>query len=88
MSMFYRHMGELPHKRHVQFRKKDGSLYREQVMGTKGFSGTQSILYHHYMPTEVGHAALSHSCQLQYEEDVVLSHRHFRTKENKKVVMR
>ncbi len=35
--MFYRHMGELPHKRHVQFRKKDGSLYREQVMGTKGF---------------------------------------------------
>lgn len=53
-------------------------------MGTKGFSGTQSILYHHYMPTEVGHAALSHSCQLQYEEDVALSHRHFRTKENKK----
>lgn len=70
--MFYRHMGELPHKRHVQFRKKDGALYREQVMGTKGFSGTQSILYHHYMPTEVGHAAVSHSCQLQYEEDVVL----------------
>lgn len=27
--------GELPHKRHVQFRKADGSLYREQVMGTK-----------------------------------------------------
>lgn len=52
-------------------------------MGTKGFSGTQSILYHHYMPTEVGHAALSHSCQLQYEEDVALAHRHFRTKENK-----
>lgn len=22
MGMFYRHMGELPHKRHVQFRKK------------------------------------------------------------------
>lgn len=66
---------------------KDGSLYREQVMGTKGFSGTQSILYHHYMPTEVGHSALSHSCQLQYEEDVALSHRHFRTKESKKVVM-
>ena len=41
-------------------------------MGTKGFSGTQSILYHHYMPTEVGHSALSHSCQLQYEEDVAL----------------
>ena len=53
-------------------------------MGTKGFSGTQSILYHHYMPTEVGHSALSHSCQLQYEEDVALSHRHFRTKEKKK----
>ncbi|MDR4458661.1 homogentisate 1,2-dioxygenase, partial [Bacillus tropicus] len=59
--MFYRHMGELPHKRLVQFRNKDGSLYLEQVMVTKGFSGTQSILYHHYMPTVVGHAALSHS---------------------------
>lgn len=79
--MYYRRMGELPRKRHVQFRKEDGSLYREQVMGTKGFSGTQSILYHHYMPTEVGHAAIAHSCQLQYEEDVALAHRHFRTKE-------
>ena len=53
-------------------------------MGTKGFSGTQSILYHHYMPTEVGHSALSHSCQLQYEEDVALFIATFERKKVKK----
>ena len=41
---FYRQMGKLPNKRHVVFRKEDGGIYREQVMGTKGFSGIQSIL--------------------------------------------
>ncbi|MDX5474713.1 MAG: homogentisate 1,2-dioxygenase, partial [Bacillaceae bacterium] len=46
--MYYRQLGKIPHKRHTMFKKEDGTLYREQVMGTKGFSGTQSILYHHY----------------------------------------
>lgn len=87
MGMFYRHMGSYLINDTYNSVKKMDKLYREQVMGTKGFSGTQSILYHHYMPTEVGHAALSHSCQLQYEEDVALAHRHFRTKENKKLAM-
>jgi homogentisate 1,2-dioxygenase len=42
---FYHTLGSIPHKRHTQFRKPDGDLYREEVMGTKGFSGIQSILY-------------------------------------------
>src|SRR5919199_566315 len=50
---YYVKLGEVPHKRHTQFRKPDGTLYREQVMGIKGFSGIQSILYHHHHPTEV-----------------------------------
>lgn len=29
---FYHTLGHIPHKRHTQFRKPDGSLYREQVM--------------------------------------------------------
>jgi homogentisate 1,2-dioxygenase len=79
--MYYRRVGELPHKRHIQFRKEDGSLYREQVMGTKGFSGTQSILYHHHMPTEVVHSSIESVCKVEFEENEQLSHRHFRTKE-------
>ena len=50
---FYHKLGELPRKRHTQFRKPDGSLYREEVMGLEGFSGIQSILYHHFLPPRV-----------------------------------
>ena len=50
---FYQQLGDIPNKRHVQFRKKDGSLYREQVFGTAGFVGITSILYHYNNPTMV-----------------------------------
>ncbi|RMF45054.1 MAG: homogentisate 1,2-dioxygenase [Anaerolineae bacterium] len=50
---YYHKLGEIPHKRHTQFRKPDGGLYREEVMGLEGFSGLQSILYHHYLPPAV-----------------------------------
>jgi homogentisate 1,2-dioxygenase len=50
---FYHKLGQFPHKRHTQFRKPDGGLYREEVMGLEGFSGLQSILYHHFLPPRV-----------------------------------
>jgi homogentisate 1,2-dioxygenase len=50
---FYQRLGEMPQKRHTQFRKPDGGLYREEVMGLEGFSGLQSILYHHFLPPRV-----------------------------------
>ena len=50
---FYHKLGQIPHKRHTQFRKPDGNLYREEVMGLEGFSGVQSILYHHFLPPPV-----------------------------------
>ncbi|PLS02736.1 homogentisate 1,2-dioxygenase [Neobacillus cucumis] len=77
--MHYRQMGEVPHKRHTMFKKADGSLYREQVMGTRGFSGTQSILYHHFMPTAVVKSELVGSYLPEYEEQQSLKHRHFFT---------
>jgi homogentisate 1,2-dioxygenase len=77
--MYYRQMGKIPHKRHTVFKKDDGSLYREQVMGTRGFSGTQSILYHHYMPTEVVKAEFVSHYLPEYEEQNALKHRHFYT---------
>ena len=50
---FYHKLGEIPHKRHTQFRKADGGLYQEQLFGTVGFSGMSSLLYHNHPPTMV-----------------------------------
>ena len=50
---FYHKLGEIPPKRHTQFRKEDGSLYYEQLFGTIGFDGMYSNLYHEQRPTQV-----------------------------------
>ncbi len=78
---FYHHLGQLPHKRHTQFKKPDGSLYREEVMGLEGFSGIQSILYHCHLPTRVKSVDLLGSAQTQYADFGALRHRLFRTKD-------
>ncbi|MFP3489542.1 homogentisate 1,2-dioxygenase, partial [Staphylococcus sp. SIMBA_130] len=77
--VYYRTMGEIPSKRHTTFKREDGSLYREQVMGTKGFSGIQSILYHHHFPTAVTEATFIKNTTPEYEAESALRHRHFRT---------
>lgn len=76
---FYWRLGEVPHKRHTQFRKSDGSLFAEEVMGTHGFSGIQSILYRHHPPTQVRRVEIGPQRTLEYEEEGPLRHRHFRT---------
>lgn len=50
---FYHKLGEIPHKRHIQFRKPDGSLYHEQLFGTIGFDGMSTNSYHMQRPTQV-----------------------------------
>ncbi|MCP3738365.1 homogentisate 1,2-dioxygenase [Rossellomorea sp. BNER] len=81
--MYYRTLGKIPKKRHTMFKKEDGSLFREQVMGTKGFSGTQSILYHHHLPTEVVKSEVVKKYLPEYEiaDEKALRHRHFLTSE-------
>ena len=49
----YHQLGNIPRKRHTAFRKKDGSLYYEQLFGTIGFDGMSSLLYHTHPPTAV-----------------------------------
>ena len=49
----YHTLGEIPKKRHTTFRKKDGSLYQEELFGTAGFAGMSSLIYHLYPPTVV-----------------------------------
>lgn len=78
MPYYYR-LGEIPHKRHTQFRKPDGGLYREEVMGLEGFSGVQSILYHHYLPPRVAHIEELGVVKTEYTDFGALRHRAFRT---------
>lgn len=49
----YHKLGQIPPKRHTQFRKPDGNLYYEQLFGTIGFEGMSSLLYHVHRPTTV-----------------------------------
>lgn len=49
----YHKMGKLPAKRHVVYRKPDGDLYSEELVGTLGFSGVSSLVYHLHPPTMV-----------------------------------
>lgn len=74
----YKQVGDIPPKRHTQFRKPDGSLYAEELFGAEGFSGPQSILYHHYHPTRVKHAERISDAKSQYVEYGGVRQRHLR----------
>ncbi len=50
---FYHKLGQLPPKRHIQFRQPDGSLYHEELVSSLGFSGIYSNLYHKHVPTRI-----------------------------------
>lgn len=78
MTYYYR-LGKVPHKRHTQFHQPDGSLYHEELMGIRGFSGIQSLLYHVHPPTEVYKILLEQTIVLEFEELGALRHRHLRT---------
>ena len=50
---FYHRVGKIPRKRHVQFRNNKGGLYAEELVGTEGFAGNSSLVYHLHPPTMV-----------------------------------
>jgi len=78
---YYYKLGEIPHKRHTQFRQPNGSLYHEELMGIHGFAGIQSILYHIQPPTRVLRAEVVRPVEIEYEEQEHLRNRHFRSAE-------
>jgi homogentisate 1,2-dioxygenase len=75
----YVQLGQVPPKRHTQFRQPDGSLYSEQVFGTKGFSGIASILYHINPPTEVADFTPLWDLRPELAEQDSLCHSHLKT---------
>jgi homogentisate 1,2-dioxygenase len=53
--MRYHRLGQVPAKRHIQFRE-NGRLLVEEVLGYEGFSGNESILYHLSSPCRIAEA--------------------------------
>lgn len=73
---YYHRLGQIPPKRHTQFRKPDGSLYSEEVIGAEGFSGISSIAYHLHPPTVVESMGDPIPFQVEYADKDFLYHRH------------
>ncbi|MBL9140658.1 MAG: homogentisate 1,2-dioxygenase [Phycisphaerae bacterium] len=76
---YYTKLGQLPRKRHVQFRRPDGALYSEEVFGTEGFSGPTSTLYHINPPTQVIGWNTLYGTKPEYIEQDVMRMRHLKT---------
>src|SRR6476659_8874302 len=74
---YYHKLGEIPPKRHTQFRKPDGGLYSEQLFSTEGFSNDYSLLYHIYPPTQIIRTEKPVSVAPHVAEKKMLSHRSF-----------
>lgn len=74
---YYYKLGTIPHKRHTQYRKADGSLYSEQLFSTEGFSGDSSLLYHYHPPTQIINTEAQINVFPAVVEEKMLKHRSF-----------
>ncbi|MBP2321695.1 homogentisate 1,2-dioxygenase [Kibdelosporangium banguiense] len=79
---YYRSVGEIPRKRHTQFRAPDGSLYAEELMGVEGFSSDSALLYHRHLPTAIVDAVQIEDAR-QTSPNLPLKPRHFRSQDLK-----
>jgi homogentisate 1,2-dioxygenase len=75
----YRAVGHIPRKRHTQFRRPDGGLYAEELMGTEGFSSESALLYHEGLPTAIVDAQVWEPPAAATMPNHPLKPRHFRT---------
>jgi len=76
---YYRAVGEIPRKRHTQFRQPDGSLYAEELMGVEGFSSDSALLYHRHLPTAITDAVAVDEPAPKLTPNHPLKPRHLRT---------
>ena len=73
----YHMMGSIPHKRHTQFRKPDGTLYAEELVSTHGFSNVYSLIYHCFPPTMIKKVEKSYSVIPEIAFERSLKHQSF-----------
>jgi len=76
MPQYYT-LGAIPHKRHTQFRKPDGSLYSEELFSTHGFSSVYSLIYHCYPPTFIKEVSEPYSVEPEIAYQRHLKHESF-----------
>jgi homogentisate 1,2-dioxygenase len=76
---YYTRLGQIPRKRHTQFRRPDGKLYSEEVFGTEGFVGPTSTLYHINPPTQVYGWKPLYSTKAEYIEPEIMRMRHIKS---------
>lgn len=76
---YYHKLGEIPPKRHIQFRQPDGSLYAEELVSSRGFSGIYSNLYHINPPTRVEKVGKSIPWKEEIAKDYTLKQTHLNT---------
>lgn len=73
--MHYYTLGEIPNKRHIQYRKPNGELYHEELFSTEGFSDNYSTLYHCNAPTQIVQVGEPYSVAPKTIHDKQLKHR-------------
>ena len=71
--------GDLPPKRHIQFRRPDGGLYAEELFSTRGFESVYSLLYHLRPPTATLDVRPWNRNAIDLEDNEPLRNRHFKT---------
>ena len=76
---YYHKLGKIPPKRHTQFRQQDGSLYAEELVSSRGFSGIYSNLYHTNPPTRVEKVGQSYGWKAEIASEYDLKHTHLNT---------
>ncbi len=76
---YYRRLGEVPRKRHTQFRRPDGGLYVEELMGEEGFTYDSALLYHVHPPTALRAIEAVEAEPQELTPNHPLRPRHFRT---------
>ncbi len=73
--MHYHRLGQVPPKRHTQFRQPNGALYHEELFSTEGFSDLHSLLYHIHPPTQIVQVGDPFSAAPAIAADRQLKHR-------------
>ncbi len=75
---FYRCVGDVPRKRHT-VHHVDGAMAFEELMGTDGFSGASSLLYHRHSPSAIIGIAPLTCAPPTFEANMPLRPHHLRT---------
>jgi homogentisate 1,2-dioxygenase len=72
---YYISRGQVPEKRHTQFRSPSGQLYSEELVSTEGFSSDYSLLYHIHPPTQILSTDPPTPEKINIAEEKMLKHR-------------